>query len=52
MKVKMDYAIFNEYCRKQQQNEALNDKEFKTDERLFLIEQKLENVVAKEELKA
>lgn len=52
MRVKMDYAIFNEYCRKQQQNEALNDKEFKTDERLFLIEQKLENVVAKEELKA
>lgn len=49
--VKMDHAIFNEYVKKQLQNDAMNDKEFKTDERLFLIEQRLEATCNKEDLK-
>lgn len=31
----MDFSIFNEYCKKQMQNQMSNDKEFKTDQRLF-----------------
>jgi hypothetical protein len=47
----MDFVIFNDYVKQQQNNEALNDKEFKTDERIFLLEQKLDNVCTKEDLK-
>lgn len=36
--LKLDFAIFNEYCRRQSENQMLNNKEFKTDQRLFTIE--------------
>ena len=51
LSIKMDHAIFNDYCKQIQNDEALNDKEFKTDERLFLLEQRLDNVCTKEDLK-
>jgi len=51
LSVKMDYAIFNDYCRQQQNDEALNDKEFKTDERLFLLEKRFDDMSTKEDLK-
>lgn len=35
---KLDFLVFNEYIRKQLEKEAVNDKEMKTDERLFKIE--------------
>jgi polyhydroxyalkanoate synthesis regulator phasin len=37
--------------KKQQSADATNDKEFRTDERLFLIEQSVRNLVPKDELK-
>ena len=46
----MDFLVFNEYIRKQLEKEAVNDKEMKTDERLFKIEQRLEASVARNEL--
>lgn len=49
--VKMDYAVFNDYVKQRQNDEALNDKEFKTDERLFLLEQKFDGMCTKEDLK-
>ena len=49
--LKLDYAVFNEYMKKQQSADATNDKEFRTDERLFLIEQSVRNLVPKDELK-
>lgn len=49
--VKMDFAFFNEYIKQQQQNEIVNDKEFKTEERLFAIEQKVSSMVLKDEFK-
>jgi len=51
MCLKMDWASFNEYVKKLQENDAVNDKEFKTEERLFQIEQKLSSMVNKEDLK-
>ena len=38
LSVKMDHAIFNDWCKQQLNNESLNDKEFKTEERLFTLE--------------
>lgn len=49
--VKLDHHIFNEYIKKQQQEQMVNDREFKVDQRLFLIEQGLAKSVQKEELK-
>jgi len=49
--VKLDHATFNEYAKKQQQNSMLNDKEFKTDQRLFQIESKIGAMITKEELR-
>ena len=49
---KLDSAIFSNYVKDQLQKEATNDREFKVDERLFTIEQKLEHGVSKEEFKA
>ena len=47
----MDHAIFNDWCKQQLNNESLNDKEFKTEERLFTLEQKFDGMCSKEELK-
>ena len=47
----MDHAIFNDYVKQQQNDDALNDKEFKTDERLFLLEQKFDGMCTKDDLK-
>jgi hypothetical protein len=49
--MKMDHATFNEYVRMQQESDSLNDKEYKTDERLYIIEKRLDDAVNKEDLK-
>ena len=51
IKMKVDYVMFNDYKKEQIQKEALNDKEFKTDERIFMIEQSVQKMVSKEEFK-
>jgi hypothetical protein len=48
---KLDYVMFNDYKKEQIQKEALNDKEFKTDERIFTIEQNVAKMVTKDEFK-
>jgi len=52
LSVKMDYVIFNNYLKEQLSKEVVNDKEFKIEERLFMIEKNLQNQVSKEELKS
>ena len=49
--MKVDYIMFNDYKKEQIQKEALNDKEFKNDERMFMIEQNVAKMVTKEEFK-
>ena len=49
--LKLDQYIFNEYVKNIQEAEMCNDKEFKTDERLFLIEQSLQKMVPRDEMK-
>lgn len=49
--LKLDQYVFNEYVKGIQQSEMCNDKEFKTDERLFLIEQSLNRMVPRDEMK-
>jgi hypothetical protein len=49
--LKLDQYVFNEYVKAIQQSEMCNDKEFKTDERLFLIEQNLARMVPRDEMK-
>ena len=52
MALKMDTALFHEYVKKQQQAEAVNDKEMRTDERLFSLEQGVKRAITREEAKA
>ena len=47
----MDFIYFKEYLKTQEENRALNDKEFKMEERVFVLEQKMNNSVGREELK-
>lgn len=49
---KLDYVVFNEFVKRQQQAEQANTKEFKTDERLFTIEKKMEGLVKADDFKA
>ena len=51
MALKMDTALFHEYVKKQQQAEAVNDKEMRTDERLFSLEQGVRRALTREEAK-
>lgn len=48
---KMDYVLFNDYVKTQLQKDAVNDKEFRIEERLFQIEKNIKSQVTKEELK-
>lgn len=52
LKLKLDFIIFNDYVKTQVQNEATNDKEFKNDERFFIIEQNIQKMITKEDLKS
>ena len=46
---KVDHREFNNYVRTQQHRDAINDKEYKTDERLFMLETGLGKTVTKED---
>jgi 3-hydroxy-3-methylglutaryl CoA synthase len=52
LKLKLDFVFFNDYIKTQVQNEATNDKEFKNDERFFIIEQNIQKMITKEDLKS
>ena len=49
---KMDYAIFKDYVKEVINREAADDKEFKTDERLYMLERDISKMVTKDEFKA
>lgn len=49
--LKLDTDLFNKYKKAIQESEMCNDKEFKTDERLFLIEQSITKLVPRDEMK-
>ena len=49
--MKMDTALFHEYVKKQQQADAVNDKEMRTDQRIFSLEQQARRAVTKDDLK-
>ena len=51
LSVKLDYVFFKEHLKQQSENNSMNDKGFKVEERIFILEQKLHNAVGKEELK-
>lgn len=48
---KLDYEVFNNYVKTQMQNQAVNEKEFKIEERLHNLERNTKEGVTKEELK-
>ena len=48
----MDYAIFKDYVKEVINREAADNKEFKTDERLYMLERDISKMVTKDEFKA
>jgi small-conductance mechanosensitive channel len=51
LSVKMNFSYFKEYLKGQQENQAIDNKQFRTEERIFVLEQKVNGSVSKEELK-
>ena len=49
---KMDYAIFKDYVKEVINRETADNKEFKTDERLYMLERDISKMVTKDEFKA
>ena len=52
MKRKLDYIVFTDYTRRQQQIDQSDDKEFKIDQRFFAIEQALKTYVKADDFKS
>ena len=52
MMPKLDYAIFQEYVRKQLEKEANNENEMRTEERLFKLEQRLQASMLRSDFEA